>query len=818
MKHLVAVSLLFVMTATAPAAPPLDFAADQLPDTSPLRVQEPLDVLMVRGINRFAERATDASREQRATHWQRDTSSIDDYVKSIAGKREQFRSIIGAVDARVPDVLVGWPSLTLAPVAPAGREEPAQAFAVRWRVFAGVHGEGLLLVPPASVPLRGLIVAVPDADCTPEEFCGLNEGGRNEDRDRLPLPVSLCNSGCLVLVPALISREDEFSGHPDIRYTNMPHREFIYRMAFEMGRHIIGYEVQKILAAVDGFAQLRGEHRIPIGVWGVGEGGLLALHAGALDQRIDVTAVSGYFNERENVWQEPIYRNVWSQLTAFGDAEIVSLVAPRGLLIEASAAPEVDGPPPGRQGRAPYAAPGRIVTPELDAVQREYERAAVHFAAIDREDRLQLVVSGETGQGPSGSDSGIDAFRNLLPAGAKSVALRSPAPVEAESTSRTAHGVEWSLAFSYPEQRQRRLVRELDTFTQRLMQRSDKVRAKLWNQADRSSVEAWQQSAAHYRDLVHNELIGRLPPFEAAPSPRSRKVIDEPTHVGYEVTLDVYPQEGGALDQGVFAGGILLIPRDLEEGERRPVVVCQHGLEGVPMDTMTTDETTRAFRAYKGFATQLVQQGFIVYSPQNPYRGEHDFRVIQRKSNPMKRSLFSYIIEQHRQTLRWLASLPYVDRDRIGFYGLSYGGKTAVRVPPLLPPADSTAGGDPGYCLSICSADFNEWVRKNVSSEDRYSYVFTKEYEMFEWNMGHLANYAELSNLMAPRPFMVERGHHDGVAPDEWVGWEFAKVRRHYNLLGIGEKTEIEWFVGPHTINGAGTFDFLHRHLEWPAR
>ncbi len=122
----------------------------------------------------------------------------------------------------------------------------------------------------------------------------------------------------------------------------------------------------------------------------------------------------------------------------------------------------------------------------------------------------------------------------------------------------------------------------------------------------------------------------------------------------------------------------------------------------------------------------------------------------------------------------------------------------------------------PQYCLSICSADFNEWIRKNVSSEDRYSYVYTKEYEMFEWNMGHVAGYAELASLMTPRPFMVERGHDDGVAPDEWVAWEYAKVRRHYDQLGIGERTEIEFFNGPHTINGQGTFDFLHRHLNWP--
>ena len=29
-------------------------------------------------------------------------------------------------------------------------------------------------------------------------------------------------------------------------------------------------------------------------------------------------------------------------------------------------------------------------------------------------------------------------------------------------------------------------------------------------------------------------------------------------------------------------------------------------------------------------------------------------------------------------------------------------------------------------------------------------------------------------------------------------------------------KFELEFFDGPHTINGQGTFRFLHRHLNWP--
>ena len=117
------------------------------------------------------------------------------------------------------------------------------------------------------------------------------------------------------------------------------------------------------------------------------------------------------------------------------------------------------------------------------------------------------------------------------------------------------------------------------------------------------------------------------------------------------------------------------------------------------------------------------------------------------------------------------------------------------------------------YCLSICSADFNDWVWKNASTLSPYSYVWSGEYEIFEWNLGGTFNYAEMAALIAPRPFMVERGHFDGVAPDERVAHEFAKVRRLYQArLGLKDRCEIEWFAGPHTIHGEGTFKFLGKH------
>jgi hypothetical protein len=230
--------------------------------------------------------------------------------------------------------------------------------------------------------------------------------------------------------------------------------------------------------------------------------------------------------------------------------------------------------------------------------------------------------------------------------------------------------------------------------------------------------------------------------------------------------------------------------------------VCQHGLEGRPNDVANP----RVKSAYHAYAARLADRGYIVYAPQNPYTGGERFRLLQRKLNPLKASLFSVIVRQHERTLEWLATLPQVDPQRIAFYGLSYGGKTAMRVPAILK----------GYCLSICSADFNEWVVKNTSIDRPLSYMYTGEWEMPEFALAERFNYAEMAGLIAPRPFMVERGHKDGVAPDEWVGYEYAKVKRLYDTLGLADRVEIGYFNGPHQIEGTATFAFLARQLDWP--
>ena len=75
----------------------------------------------------------------------------------------------------------------------------------------------------------------------------------------------LAENGCEVLVPVLINRQDTGSGNPRInRQTNLPHREWIYRQSYPLGRHIIGYEVQKVEAAVDEFNRRYNEAKVTL--------------------------------------------------------------------------------------------------------------------------------------------------------------------------------------------------------------------------------------------------------------------------------------------------------------------------------------------------------------------------------------------------------------------------------------------------------------------------------------------------------------------------------------------------------------------------
>ncbi len=723
---------------TAHAAGP---PAPVLPGTDRLDTADDLSAAMVAGIDRMALRLIDRS------------------VSTRQPTREKIIVALGMVDQRLPCQrfeLVGdsdSPSLLF-------ENDRSRVDRIRWPVFgdrdgfAEVHGEGIWIRPKSAQPIARILY-IPDADITPEAL----------------VDSRLLASGCEIVIPALIDRGTAFSKTDALGIrTNLSHREWIHRQSFLLGRHLIGYELQKCLAIVDRFESLPGQ--TPLIVAGVGEGGMLALYAAAIDPRIDGVYSAGYFAPRENVWQEPLERNVFGSLRDFGDAELVTLIAPRPVVLHHDGYPRYSVPRVAAQNARSIAAPGRLAAPDRQAFDREVARAR----KLAPESRILAVTEGAVGEAVA---------KQVLPEAVVDVLLRSIRDDGA------------AIRLIADPRRTQRQVKELERFTQRLVVACEAERdAEFWQPLPLKSLADYRDHVAKERKQLWDEVIGRLPDPDRPIHAKSRLVRTTEKVAIYEVTLDVW--------EDVFTWGWLCVPRDREPGKRLPVVVCQHGLEGLPSDTVNDDPKSVEWGYYKGFALRLAEEGMVTFAPHHPYRGQDAFRTLQRKLNPLGLSLFSVIIGQHQRILEWLQEQPFVDGQRIAFYGLSYGGKSAMRIPAVLT----------GYSMSICSGDFNEWVKYCVSTSLPIpSYVHTGEYEIWEWGLARRFNYAELAALIAPRPFMVERGHDDGCGTDEMVNYEYAKVRRLYDKLGIGDRTTIEHFDGPHTINAVGTFRFLEKFL-----
>ena len=173
-------------------------AIETLPGTQPLTWTDALDDRMMDGAHRYVEIKIDESLRTRQRHWSREMSSRGAYEKSIEPNRRRFMEKIGVVDPRMHSAMERFDDdLDPEPVAETGTYVVYQ---LRWPVLEGVSGEGLLLLPKGHPVAR--VVALPDADETPEQLVGL---ARGVDKDA-QFARRLAENGCLVVVPTMVDR------------------------------------------------------------------------------------------------------------------------------------------------------------------------------------------------------------------------------------------------------------------------------------------------------------------------------------------------------------------------------------------------------------------------------------------------------------------------------------------------------------------------------------------------------------------------------------------------------------------------------------
>ena len=683
--------------------------------------------------------------KRQESFWKRDLSSVQAYEQSLEANRKELARILGAVDPRVgfgASERIDDPkqSSSVFFLDCVLKTDHYEALTVRWSVFGDYVAEGLIVRPLFEKPSR-IDIVIPDAGEYPEDFV-----------------TAICSAEdktVLTLIPTTVSRTlNEFSApYPNSRRATLTNREFLYRAAFQMGRHIIGYEVQQVLALVDWLRKDTEMKELPIHISGYRDGGMIALYAGALDNRIDSVTVSGYFNNRNNMWEEPIDRNVFGRLERFGDAQLAAMIFPRTLKIITPEGGAVEEIPRGVGG-----AIGKLVPPSPDTVEAEAALAKSFVAPLaekfGKSNWLQTAV-GTAHTGTRKESSETDTAKD----------------------------------------RERRMVAALDKHTQSILQQSPLTRKLFMSKLDMKSLDAYEQSTKYYKEYFEREIIGKFDKEFSPLNVLSRQAYESDEMVGYEVVMDVYP--------GMFVYGLLFLPKNLKPDEKYPTVVVQHGRNTRVEQIIENFEANEMVRV-GGILTRLPRKGYITFAPQHIYVLEDTHRQIQRKAYPLKKTCFALMLSMQRQVVRFLETLPNVDMDRLAFYGHSYGGKSAMRLPPLIDE----------YKLVVTSGDFQRYDVKMASTFYPPSFVFTEEYEMFEFDLGNTFSYSELASLIAPRPFFIERGNFDVVGWDEETGYEYGKVLHLYQAqLNIPDRLGIDWFNGPHRVNAVKSFEFLDQFL-----
>lgn len=108
----------------------------------------------------------------------------------------------------------------------------------------------------------------------------------------------------------------------------------------------------------------------------------------------------------------------------------------------------------------------------------------------------------------------------------------------------------------------------------------------------------------------------------------------------------------------------MFLPVDFDPSKKYPVVLYVYG---GPHSQMVTDTWLGSVRMWEML---MAQKGYIVYVQDNrgtEHRGAAFEKAINRQCGKVE-------MEDQMVGINWLRSLPYVDSDRIGVHGWSYGG------------------------------------------------------------------------------------------------------------------------------------------------
>lgn len=251
------------------------------------------------------------------------------------------------------------------------------------------------------------------------------------------------------------------------------------------------------------------------------------------------------------------------------------------------------------------------------------------------------------------------------------------------------------------------------------------------------------------------------------------------TLLGHDEQADVYRLEIEVMP-GLRFGGMFFRVRG---EETRPLVVVQHGGEGTPEfiagmycggDTANYNDMLRRVLSRKVhiFAPQLLLWN------QTQYHIHYDRIAIDNRLKQLGGSISAVEIYAICRSIDALCEQSWIDRERIGMVGLSYGGFYTL----------FTAAADPRIRSALAAGFFNDRIR----------------YNWLDWTWRDAAHSfldAEVAALVAPRALTLQLGTRDELFSEAPARAEFERLQGYFRRAGCPEKLSMEFFDGTHEFS-----------------
>lgn len=258
--------------------------------------------------------------ERAAKAWNRDYTSVDAFLKSVAPNRARWQKLLN------PPPLVKTGELARRPC------QPLADLKAEWLTLplGPLVAEAVFVVPPAATSQRPvpLVIAQHGIGSFPERTFGLaDEGDAYHCYAR-----ELVKAGFAVLAP--------------MNLLGVERRNRIERLCRLADTTLPGIELARMQRLLDEVCRDPRIDKDRIGMWGVSLGGLATMFWMPLEPRIKAGVVAAWFNHRRNKMavpdpryscfletkEEHAFFRGW--LVEFTDADAASLICPRALLIQ----------------------------------------------------------------------------------------------------------------------------------------------------------------------------------------------------------------------------------------------------------------------------------------------------------------------------------------------------------------------------------------------------------------------------------------------------------------------------------------------------